>query len=114
MTIFIIIIAGVFLAIETINLIDARKELSDLRDQNKFYKKEYFKLKEENEKLKKQLDPKYQVRTFKQQDPKKKNSVHQNNENNYPPGVNYKEPLNDRYDYVEVKSMKDMYDYHSR
>lgn len=66
------------------------QKLKDLEDQNKFLHSQYMKIKNENEELKKKLDSRYQVKTFKEDN------------------------SDTRYDHVQVKSMKDMYDYHSR
>ena len=67
-----------------------RKHVEDLEDQNHFLHSQYMKIKNENEELKKKLDNRYQIRTFKEDN------------------------SDTRYDHVQVKSMKDMYDYHSR
>jgi len=71
-------------------VLSQRKQIEELQDQNRFLHSQYMKIKNENEELKKKLDSRYQVKTFKEDN------------------------SDTRYDHVQVKSMKDMYDYHSR
>lgn len=86
-----IIVAIIVVCVSCITYaLNQKKRVEELEDQNKFLHSQYMKLKNENEELKKKLDPRYQVRTFKEDN------------------------SDTRYDHVQVKSMKDMYDYHSR
>lgn len=96
--------------ITIVTLIYSKRKISELKTQNKFLHDQYIKIKNENEELKKKLDPKYQVRNFKSQKKiKKQPQPKPQPEFTY----EYNTENEDRYNYVKVKSMKDMYDFHS-
>lgn len=104
------VICGFIALLSLLYTLNCQSKIKELEEQNRFLHNQYIKIKNENEELKKKLDPKYQVRNFKSQKKiKKQPQPKPQPEFTY----EYNTENEDRYNYVKVKSMKDMYDFHS-
>ena len=103
------IICGIITFVSVVVAISFWRKNQELESKNKFLHNETIRYKNENEKLKKMINPNYKVKEYepkKKTQPKKQPKPEQTYE--------YDNTPDDRYDYVEVKSMRDMYNYNSR